>query len=150
MNRRQTKDRNGHHWTDKAADKIAFTGIWLQTSIASYMNKRLSKLSNRYMIAVLVVFCFAGGGFSIYLAGNAIFGMEEKQTVLEVKRISTPRHFDKTGTEVIKQDQDVPEYLYQQIQSYKRYMDSTGQLISKERSDSILLLEQIYHSQKIK
>ncbi len=146
----ERKNVSDNTWTDKAADKIAGAGIKLQTKITSAMNKKTSNISNRKMKTGLIFFCFISGGFSIYLAGNAIFGKEKKQTVLEVKRINTPRHFDKTGSEINAQNNYVPEHLYQELQAYKRYMDSTGQLIRKGLSDSIQMLEQIYHSQKIK
>lgn len=144
------KNTTANRWTDKAADKIADAGIKLQTKITSAMNKQVSNLSNRKMKTGLILFCLASGGFSIYLAGEAIFVKEKKQTALEVMRINTPRHFDKTGSEINEQENYIPEHLYMELQVYKRYMDSTGQTIRKGLSDSIQMLEQIYHSQKIK
>lgn len=147
---RKNKEGNDHHWTDKAADKIAHACLGLQTNISKWMNKQISMLSNKSIKIGLILFSLVSGGFSIYLALNAILGDVKKQTVFEVKRINTLKHFDKTGTEIGERINYVSEQLYQELQLYKQYMDSTGQSIRKGLSDSIEVLEQIYHSQKIK
>ena len=137
----------GNGWTDKAAGKIAGAGIKLQTKFANTMNKLVSNIPGKRMKIILVVFCLLSGGFSIYLATNAIFGKEKKQPVLEVKPINVPRHYDRTGGEINEPDNYISEDQYREIQEYKRYMDSLGQPIRPSLLDSIQILEQIYHSQ---
>lgn len=144
------KNVSGNSWTDEAADKIADLCIKFQTRFTNTLNKQLSKMSRRKIIPALISFCVISGGFSIYLVANAIFEKELKQPVLEVKRIRTPHHFDKTGSEINEQGKYVPEELFREIQTYKRYMDSSGQTMRPGLYDSIQMLEQIYHSQKIK
>jgi hypothetical protein len=144
------KNISGNSWTDKAADKIADLTLKFQTRFSNALNKQLSKMSRRNIKLALISFCVISGGFSIYLVANAIFEQELKQPVLEVKRIRTPRHFDKTGHEINEQDKYVSEELFREIQAYKRYMDSIRQTMRPGLQDSIQMLEQIYHSQKIK
>lgn len=135
------------NWTDKAAGRIAGAGIKLQTKFAEAMNKRTSKLSNQKLKIALVIFCLSSGGFSIYLAGNAIFSKDKNQPAIEVKPIHVPKHYDKTGSEINEPDNYISDELYHEIQEYKRYMDSLGNPIRPGLQDSIKLLEQIYHSQ---
>jgi hypothetical protein len=42
----------------------------------------------------------------------------------------------------------VPDEMYQNIQEYKRYMDSLGEPIRPSLLDSIKILEEIYSQQK--
>ena len=147
LRKRKRRSSAAVNWTDKAAGKIAGAGIKLQTKFAEAMNKRTSKLSNQKLKIALVIFCVCGGGFSIYLAGNAVFSKDKNQPALEVKPIHVPKHYDKTGSEINEPDNYISDELYREIQEYKRYMDSLGQPIRRGLQDSIKLLEQIYHSQ---
>lgn len=140
----------GDNWTDKAAGKIAGAGIKLQTKFSNAMNKLVSKMPQKKLKAVLVVFCVLSGGFSIYLAAHAIFGTDKKQPSFEVKQMDVPKHYNRTGSEVNEGDQRISEEIYRDIQEYKRYMDSLGKPIRPGLMDSIRVLEEIYHSQKIK
>ncbi len=139
-----------HKWTDKAATKIANAGIWLQTKFANTMNKNVSKIPARKLKTALIVFCLLGGGFSIYLISHAIFGADKKQQPIEVKQMTSPKHFDKTGSEINEPENYISDEMYREIQEYKHDMDSLGQPIRPGLMDSIKILEQIYHSQKIK
>jgi hypothetical protein len=138
------------NWTDRAACKIAGAGIRLQTKFAKMMNQLTSNLPRKKLKFILVAFCVISGGFSIYLAGHAVFGKSKNQPTIKIEQMNTPRHFDKTGSEINEPENTVPEDLYRDIQEYKHYMDSLGQPIRPGLRDSIQILEQIYHSQKIK
>ncbi|MBN8878073.1 MAG: hypothetical protein J0I32_11040 [Sphingobacteriales bacterium] len=140
----------GGNWTDKAAGKIAGAGIKLQTKFAHVMNKRVSKIPQQKLKTVLVAFCLLSGGFSIYLAANAIFGTENKQPSFEVKKMDVPKHFNKTGSEINEPENSISHEMYREIQEYKKYMDSLKQPIRPGLLDSIRILENIYHSQQIK
>jgi hypothetical protein len=83
-------------------------------------------------------------------AAHAIFGKEDKQPAFQVKQVDAPKHFDKTGSEINEPENYVSEEMYQEIQDYKKYMDSLGLTIRPGLMDSINILESIYHSQKIK
>ncbi len=114
------------------------------------MNKYISKIPARKLKTVLVVFCLLGGGFSIYLITHAIFGTDKKQVPIEVKQMNSPKHFDKTGSEINEPENYITDEMYREIQEYKHSMDSLGHPIRPGLMDSIKILEQIYHSHKIK
>jgi hypothetical protein len=132
------------------AGKIAGAGIKLQTKFALVMSKHFSNIPQQKLKTILVVFCLLGGGFSIYLAANALFATDKKQRSFEVKPINVPRHYNRTGSEINEPDHSIPEELYLEIQEYKAYMDSLKQPIRSGLLDSIRILENIYHSQQIK
>jgi hypothetical protein len=144
------KKEKDYGWQDKAADKIVHVCIQLQSRFAKFMDKHVSTISPRRLKIILILFCVMSGGLSFYLSINALFEKKKIDRVLEVKRIHTPRHFDRTGDEVKETGNHLSESLYSTIQQYKRYMDSTGQAIRPGLADSIKQLERIYHSQKIK
>ena len=70
-----------------------------------------------------------------------------------------PKHFDKTGDEVIPEAY-VDEETFYKMQGFKKYMDSLKQNKSKQYDsimqarpglmDSVQVLEEIYYSQKQK
>jgi hypothetical protein len=133
---------------DKVAEKIAGATANVQTKFANILNKLVSIIPQRSLKIVLILFCLIAGGFSVYLASEAIFGTQQVKTVFEVKPIHVPKHYDKTGSEVKEREQLIPEALYDELQAYKRTMDSLGQPIRKGLADSIKMLEEIYLSQK--
>lgn len=136
--------------TDKAAGKIASAGIHIQTTFSIGMNKLFLKMPGKKIKILLVVFCLAGGGFSIYLAANAIVGDNKNQPSFNVKQMDVPKHYNRTGSEVNEPENYVTEEMYQEIQSYKKYMDSIQQPIRYGLLDSIRVMEEIYYSQQIK
>lgn len=123
---------------DKVAGKIASGLIWLQTIIADRMNK----LKN--LKAILIGFCVISSGLSIYFLVDAIIAKPNQS--LKIDPIRMPQHFDKSGDEVM--ESAMPEDIYQQIQEYKKYMDSIGQPIRPGMMDSIKILEEIYLQQQ--
>jgi len=150
INRKKRQKTGREAWTDKAAGTIAGAAIMLQTGFATTMNGLASKMSERKLKCRLFAFCLISGGFSMYLAAHAIWRKENVQPAIEVKPIRVPRHYDQTGSAVNAAGDVVPEALYRDIQEYKRYLDSLGQPIRPGLRDSIQVLEQLYHSQKIK
>lgn len=123
---------------DKVAGKIANGLIWLQTKIADRMNK----LKN--LKAILIAFCVISSGLSIYFFVDAI--ISKPKAKLKIDPIRMPQHFDKSGDEVM--ESTMPDDIYQQIQDYKKYMDSIGQPIRPGMMDSIKILEKIYLQQQ--
>lgn len=145
-----SKKTDGEAWTDKAAAVIVGTVITLQTGVATTMNKLTSKMPGRRLKLLFFAFCFTSGGLSLYLTAHAIWGKGNVQPAIEVKPIRVPRHYDRTGSEITEPDNNFPEALYQDIQNYKRYMDSLGHPIRPGLRDSIQALEQLYHLQNLK
>ncbi|MEP7376190.1 MAG: hypothetical protein ABI675_22530 [Chitinophagaceae bacterium] len=157
--RKRNKESKENKLQDKVAVKIAGAWIRLQTKLSESMNKLFSKMSVTKLKVMLVVFCLGCGGYSIYLMVNAITS-SNKQPSFKVDQVDVPKHFDETGDEIIQPESYVDEVTFQQIQGFKEYMDSLKTNKSKLYDsimvarpglmDSILVLEEIYNSQKLK
>ena len=131
---------------DRVAGKIAGFGIKVQTKFADSMNKNISGISTRRMKVLLFIFCLFWGGLSFYFIAHAVFGSQQPK--IKVDRVNIPQHINKPVDEETENRVDVE--TYQQIQDYKKYMDSTHQLIRPGLLDSMNVLEQIYLSQQKK
>lgn len=145
MFRRKKKTTPTHHpLQDKVAGKIAGGFIWLQTRFASVMNKKFASMPVPKTKLVLFLFTLISGGLSLYFFIHAL--VSTPHSPLKIDPIRVPTHFDQTGDEVM--DGVLPEEIYQQIQSYRRYMDSLGAPIRPGMADSMRLLEEIYLQQQ--
>jgi hypothetical protein len=143
------KKNKENPWSDKAARKIAGAGIKIQSKFSDFMNKLFAGMNVKKLRTILIVFCLSCGGYSVYLIANAIFS--KKQTPLKIDQVDVPKHFDRTGDETIIPETYVDEETYLKIQAFKKssFYDSTIQA-RPGLLDSIAMLEEIYHSQKIK
>lgn len=133
---------------DKAAGKIAKVFLYLQVLFAKAMNTLVAGMAPKKLKLALISFCLLSGGFSIYLAAHAVLGTKKKQPVFNVKPLSLPQYIDQSGSEINEGNTDIPAELYQEVQNYKRYMDSSGEKIRPGLLDTIKILEQIYQTQK--
>ncbi len=136
--RKKNKEPKENPLQDKVAGKIAGSMLRMQTLFALKMNK----IKDLKMF--LVLFCLVSGGLSIYFFVDALVSTPTQ--TFKVDPIRMPQHFDKTGNEVI--DHVLPADIYEQIQDYKKYMDSTGQPIRQGMLDSMRILEEIYLQQQ--
>lgn len=144
------KHKTSTGWTDKAARKIGGVGIKAQQKFSVMMNKLFEGMPVKRLKLLLVVFCVLGGGYSIYLAVDAITDDGKRSTMIKVDPVNVPKHFEQKNEGVILPTQSVADDMYKEIQNYKRYMDSLGQPIRQSLLDSIKILEDIYQSQTIK
>jgi hypothetical protein len=129
---------------DKAAKRIAGFFIKMQLKFCDGMNKAVSGISTRKLKVLLVIFCLLSGGLSIYFIAFAVFG--SKQQPIKIDHVKILKHIDQHEDE--KNENSIDVEIYRQIQDYKRYMDSTKQLIRPGFLDSMKVLEQIYLSQQ--
>jgi len=146
--------------SDKVAGKIAGAGLTIQRKFSENMNKLFAKLSPGSVKIFLVVFCLSAGGYSIYLLSNSLFNNNHSSSTIKIDPVKAPKHFDKTGDELLHSDQYVDEETYRNIIAFKMYMDSLK--INKTKvfdsimlarpglMDSVLMLESIYNSQQLK
>lgn len=145
---------------NKIAEGIAGAGLKIQAIFSGHMNALFVRMSPKGMKIVLIVFCLCGGGFSIYLVNHAIINPQLKTASFKLDRMNVPKHYDQTGDESIRQDVQVDEQTYNQLQRFTVYMDSL-KIKNKNIYDSILqarpglmdsvqMLVGIYDSQKIK
>ncbi len=146
--------------SDKVAGKIAYVGMKMQNQFAKKMNNLFMKVDFKRLKIILALFCLCAGGYSIYLVANSIISPDKKQNSFEVQQMDIPKHFNKTGDELIAPEAFVDEQTYQQMQQFRKYMDSLrNQQAAQYDSilqarpglmDSVQMLEQVYLSQKQK
>lgn len=128
-----------------------------QRKWAIWLNGKAEKLSKNTKLYSLIIFCFLFGGFSIYIIVSAIGNNAEKLTI---EKMSFPAYaIAEDSTTSVKQLPILSEKEHQNIERFKRYMDSlqktpVGRLkydsIIKTRPglmDSIAFIEQLYNEQ---
>jgi hypothetical protein len=159
--KQKSKDGNNANpsTSDKAAREIAGLSLKIQRTFAEGMNKIFRRMNTKKLKGFLILFCICAGGYSIYLAVTAITGSEKNQKSFKVDPVDVPKHFDKTGDEIMT-DAYVDEQTFYKIQGFKKYMDSLKQNKNKQYDsilqarpdlmDSVQVLEEIYYSQKQK
>lgn len=106
------------------------------------MNEELRKMSVKQLKMGLVIFCVIGVGLSLYITIKAI---NARSMPVKMQSINIPSHIQQQEE---WNNNHVEEELYQQIQKYKYYLDSTGEQISPGLRDSIRIIEELYHSQQ--
>jgi hypothetical protein len=159
--KKQTKKNGaGNAVSDKVAGKIAKAGIFVQSRFANGMNKIFTGMNVKRLKLSLIIFCIGCGGYSIYLFTDAIISPASNQHTIKIEQASVPKHFNKTGDEIITAENIVDEETFNQIQQFKHYLDSLKQNKSSLYDsiltarpflmDTVLMLEQIYYSQKQK
>lgn len=158
--RQKKKVEPGNAVSDKVAGKIAKAGIAVQIKFAKGMNKIVAGMNTKRLKLYLIIFCIGCGGYSIYLFTDAIVNTEANNKALQIDKTSIPSHFDNTGDAIIAPDNSVDEETFHQIQQFKKYLDSLKQSKSYLYDsivtarpflmDTVIMLEQIYYSQKQK
>ena len=146
--------------SDKVAGKIAKAGIAVQNKFAKGMDKLFAGMNTKRLKLYLIIFCICCGGYSIYLFTDAIVSPDAKSKALQIDKASIPKHFEDTGDDIMATDNTVDEETFHQIQQFKKYLDSLKQSKSYLYDsivtarpflmDTVLILEQIYYSQKQK
>ena len=129
---------------DEVAGKLAGGIIYLQTAFSKRMHKLISGMTIKKVKVFLVVFCLISGGLSVYFIVSSL--SSRRVAPIKIERVRLPEHLRRSGDEVM--ESEMPSDIYQQIQDYKRYMDSLGEPIRKSLLDSITILEQIYLQQQ--
>ena len=138
--KRKNKETKENPLQDKVAGKIAGGFIWLQTKFSYWMNKIFTRMNRKKLKIILTTFCIVSGGLSLYFFVDAI--VSKPKAKFKIDQVRMPQHFDKSGDEVM--ENVMPADIYEQIQDYKKYMDSIGQPIRPGMLDSIRILEEIY------
>jgi hypothetical protein len=158
--KQKKKNETGNAVADKVAGKIARAGVIVQTKFANGMNKMVIGMNAKRLKLSLIIFCIGCGGYSIYLFTDAIVSPVSKQNTIKIEQAVVPKHFNKTGDEIIVVENSVDEETFNQIQQFKHYLDSLKEnknylydsIITARPllMDTVLMLEQIYYSQKQK
>ncbi|MBN8673349.1 MAG: hypothetical protein J0L56_04410 [Chitinophagales bacterium] len=158
--KQKKKAEAGNGVSDKVAGKIAKAGIAVQNKFAKGMDKLFAGMNTKRLKLYLIIFCICCGGYSIYLFTDAIVSPDAKSKALQIDKASIPKHFEDTGDDIMATDNTVDEETFHQIQQFKKYLDSLKQSKSYLYDsiitarpflmDTVLMLEQIYYSQKQK
>jgi hypothetical protein len=150
---------NDHPIKDKAARGIARFLLTMQTKFSEFMNARMKNIPVKKIKILLVLFCMLGGGYSVYLFAAAILGSEKEQQRLKIEHVNVPKYYDQGGDDEFKTEHYVDEEIFQQIQSFEKFMDSLRHSESGRKihdsillarpglADSIQMLKEIYQSQ---
>lgn len=133
-----------NQWNEKAAGKIAEVMVKLQTMFAVVMEKFIARLPLRKVKILLIVFCIASGGFSIWLMVDGIF-FPSKREVMKVGRMKVPGYLNK---DVELKSSKLDEELIRKIQRHQQVMDSMGVKVSEGLADSIKLINQSYETRE--
>lgn len=157
---RKKKDKApGNPVKEKAAKGIASFLLKTQSKFADVMNNQTKNIPSKKMKVMLIAFCFLGGGFSLYLIGEAVLKPDRAQPTFKIDPVSVPQHYDRSGDEQLRSDQYIDNETYQQIEAFEQYMDSLQQTpkgiktrdsILQARPglmDSIAMLKEIYNYQ---
>ncbi|MBN8876818.1 MAG: hypothetical protein J0I32_04675 [Sphingobacteriales bacterium] len=142
---------------EKVATKIVRAVALVQQRWARYMERKSERLSIATKKKLVILFCLATGGYSIYLAGESLF--QKQSSVMKVTFIKRPQYVTQTGDEKLSPSIIISEKEYAKIVQFRKYMDSLAATRSgKWKADSILVarpglmdsinhLEQLYHLQ---
>src|SRR5437762_4086269 len=106
--------------SDKLANIIVHKTILMQTRWASFMQRKVEKLSLKSKKNFLLSFSLLTFGYSVYLIAQSLTGHIYKQA-FSVTPIHIPKHIIQKKNSAV-----ISEKEYQQIQIYKKYMDSCG------------------------
>ena len=144
-------------WTDKAAEKIARSGLKVQSKFANGMGRLTGNMSTRNLKIALVIFCVVVGGYSAYIFGDALFSNETNSTI-NVQKVTMPKHADQAGDENLLSNQYVDDITYRELVAFKKYMDSLKvtryslyESVMRERPglmDSVQILIEAYKEYK--
>ncbi len=158
--KQKKKNETANATFDKIAGKIARAGIIVQSRFANVMNKIFTGMNAKRLKLSLIIFCLGCGGYSIYLFTVAIVSPTVNQNKIKIEQAAFPKHFNKPGDEIIAVENIVDEQTFYQIQQFKHYLDSLKQnksylydsifIARPLLMDTVLMLEQIYYSQKQK
>lgn len=123
---------------EKLAGKIANGILSVQEKFSNRMNRF------RGLKTLLIVFCIVSAGLSTYFLVDAI--TRKPKTKIKIDRIRSPRPAYEAPEEMY--DEKIPHEIYQSIQDYKKYLDSTGEIIRPGLADSMRVLEEMYLQQQ--
>lgn len=145
---------------DKIAKNIVGNFLRLQQRWAALMQCHTERLSVKWKVIVLFLFCLCSGGLSILFIARSF--INNHATSFHVIQGKIPQHIGKSGDEKIKAVTIVTKEEYDKIQHFRKYMDSLARSSSSKKvydnilidrpglMDSIILLKNLYQFQNKK
>lgn len=141
---------------DKVAKGVAKIILKMQSGFAKFMGQHTAKVSSFGLKVWLAVFFLSGSSLSIYFI-FAAFSKKEQSKTIKIDRLSVPSYYNKNGDEPVQPDFFISKREYEEMLSFKNYMDSLHRskgsiydsimLNRPGLMDSVNKLEQIYQQQ---
>ena len=157
---RNKKKQNGgveNTTHERIARSVVVKFLRIQLGWAMFMQRHTERLSHKWKVIMLLIFCLCSGGFSLLFIARSFSG--PAAISYKLSQFKTPQHIGKSGDEKTKSIAAVTQAEYEKIQHFKKFMDSLARNPSGKKiyadilndrpglMDSIILIENIYHSQ---
>ncbi len=144
---------------DRIAKAIVVKCIVLQQQWAAFMQHHSQRLSAKWKVIILTLFCLCAGGSSLFLIAKSLTGHHTFSfRITQIKNSL----FQKDRDEEVRIDEMITKEQYDKIEHFSRYMDSLARspsgkilynniLITRPGlMDSIVLFENIHQLQNKK
>ena len=113
---------------EKIVSVIVSKAIRLQERWAAFMQRKTERLSLRSKKYIIVLFCIAAGGNSVYVTIESF--ATGKKKIVTVTNIKTPKHLTRTGEENFQPIIIITESEFKKIHSFRAYMDSLNKSVA--------------------
>lgn len=146
----ETNDR------DRIAKDIVVKCIFWQQRWAAFMQHHSQRLSSKWKVIILTLFCLCAGGSSLFLIAKSLTG--DRNFSFRITQIKNSL-FQKGRDEKVRIDEMITKEQYDKIERFRRYMDSlarspSGKILYKNimishpaLMDSMVIFENIYQLQ---
>ena len=142
---------------DRIAKNIVGKLLRLQQRWAAFMQRHTERLSVKWKVIILFLFCLYSVWLSILFIADSL--SNNAAVSIHVIQVKTPQHIGKSGDEKNRAITIVSEGENEKIRDFQNYMDSLARSPSGKKiyddilidrpglMDSIILIENIYQSQ---
>ncbi len=142
---------------DRIAKNIVGKLLRLQQRWAAFMQCHTERLSVKWKVIILFLFCLYSGWLSILFIADSL--SNNAAVSIHVIQVKTPQHIGKSGDEKNSAITIVSEGENEKMRHFRYYMDSLARSPSGKKiyddilidrpglMDSIILIENIYQSQ---
>lgn len=149
----ETNDR------DRIAKAIVVKCIFWQQRWSAFMQHHSQRLSSKWKVIILTLFCLCAGGSSLFLIAKSLTGNHTLSFGITQIKNSL---FQKSGDGKVRIDEMITKEKYDKIQRFRKYMDSlarspSGKILYNNilithpgLIDSMLLFENIFQLQNKK
>lgn len=106
---------------DRIAKAIVVKCIFLQQLWAAFMQHHSQRLSSKWKVIILTLFCLCAGGSSLFLIAKSLTGSHAFSfRITQIKNSL----FQKGGDQKVRIYEKITEEQYDKIERFRRYMDS--------------------------
>ncbi len=142
---------------DRIAKNIVGKLLHLQQDWAAFMQRHTERLSVKWKVIILFLFCLYSGWLSILFIADSL--SNNNAVSIHLVQFKTPQHIGKSWGEKNRAITIVSERENEKIRDFRNYMDSLARTPSGKKiyddiliyrpgiMDSLILIENIYQSQ---